>query len=191
MTDMALTQDIADFTRRDITMASKTKPVLVTGIEGPAVLVMHEVFGFTPTLARLCRWIAQAGFRVYAPVLCGSPDATNAEKVKISRTLRLCISREFNFFAANRSSPVTDWLRQLSRLAHQECGGPGVGAIGLRTLSQSTASLPRPVPRQGQYQKTVIGVLSDRSRFPAAQPPHPHRRSQRRVYRLLHFKCGL
>lgn len=33
--------------------------------------------------------------------------------------------------AANRSSPVTDWLRELARLAHQECGGPGVGAIGM------------------------------------------------------------
>jgi dienelactone hydrolase len=128
---MALTQDIADFTRRDVTVADKTKPVLVTGAEGPAVLVMHEVFGFTSTLARLCRWIAQAGFRVYAPILCGSPDATNPETVKISRTLGLCISREFNFFASNRSSPVTDWLRQLARLAHQECDGPGVGAIGL------------------------------------------------------------
>jgi hypothetical protein len=128
---MVLTQDITDFTRRDITIADKTKSVLMTGVDGPAVLVMHELFGCTRTLARLCRWIAQAGFRLYAPILCGSPDATNPEKVKISSTLSLCISREFNFLAANRSSPVTDWVRQLARLAHQECGGPGVGAIGL------------------------------------------------------------
>src|SRR5262245_39766812 len=26
---------------------------------------------------------------------------------------------------------VTQWLRALARLAHQECGGPGVGAIGM------------------------------------------------------------
>jgi dienelactone hydrolase len=26
---------------------------------------------------------------------------------------------------------VTDWLRALARLAHQECGGRGVGAIGM------------------------------------------------------------
>jgi dienelactone hydrolase len=26
---------------------------------------------------------------------------------------------------------VTQWLRALARLAHQQCGGPGVGAIGM------------------------------------------------------------
>ena len=44
---------------------------------------------------------------------------------------RACISAEFRAMAANRSSPVTQWLRALARLAHQECGGPGVGAIGM------------------------------------------------------------
>ena len=39
--------------------------------------------------------------------------------------------RESCAFAANASSPVTQWLRALARQAHQECGGPGVGAIGM------------------------------------------------------------
>jgi len=26
---------------------------------------------------------------------------------------------------------VTQWLKALARLAHQQCGGPGVGAIGM------------------------------------------------------------
>jgi dienelactone hydrolase len=128
---MALSPDISDFTRRDITAAGKTKPVLLLGEHGPAIIVMHEIFGFTPTLARFCRWIAAAGFRVYAPILCGSPDAHNAEKIEPSRMISLCISREFTMLASNRSSQVTDWLRQLAHIAHGECGGPGVGAIGL------------------------------------------------------------
>ena len=41
------------------------------------------------------------------------------------------MSKEFRAFAANSSSPVTQWLRSLARLAHEECGGPGVGAIGM------------------------------------------------------------
>jgi dienelactone hydrolase len=44
---------------------------------------------------------------------------------------RACVSAEFRAFAANQSSPVTQWLRALARLAHAECGGPGVGAIGM------------------------------------------------------------
>lgn len=128
---MELASDITDFTRRDLHLRGKTKPVLKTGTTGPAVIVIHEIYGFTPTLARFCRWVRDAGFRVYAPILFGEPHAGNAEKPSTARILSLCISREFTILRANRSSPVTDWLRALARLAHEECGGPGVGAIGM------------------------------------------------------------
>lgn len=128
---MELSSDVSDFTRRDLSLIGKTKPVLLTGTAGPAVIVIHEIYGFTPTLARFCRWVRDAGFRVYAPILFGEPDAGNAEKPSLTRVLSLCISREFTILRANRSSPVTDWLRALAGLAHEECGGPGVGAIGM------------------------------------------------------------
>ena len=123
--------DISDFTRRDLSFGGKTKPVLTLGDTGPAVIVMQEIFGFTPPIARFCRWIRDAGLRVYAPILVGSPDAENKTEITLGRTLGLCVSREFTVLASNRSSPVTDWLRGLARLAHEECGGPGVGAIGM------------------------------------------------------------
>jgi dienelactone hydrolase len=44
---------------------------------------------------------------------------------------KACVSAEFRAFAANASSPVTQWLRGLARVAHGERGGPGVGAIGM------------------------------------------------------------
>src|SRR5262249_53453919 len=44
---------------------------------------------------------------------------------------RACVSAEFNALQGGRSSPVTQWLMALARQAHQECGGPGVGAIGM------------------------------------------------------------
>jgi dienelactone hydrolase len=128
---MELASDIADFTRRDVSLLGKIKAVLLTGTTGPAVIVIHEIYGFTPTLARFCRWVRDAGFRVYAPILFGEPDAGNPEKPSVTRILSLCISREFTILRANKSSPVTDWLRALARLAHEECGGPGVGAIGM------------------------------------------------------------
>lgn len=128
---MTLSTDINDFARRDFTFGGKTKPVLLTGDTGPAVIVIHEVYGFTPPLARFCRWIADAGMRVYAPILLGTPDATNPQIIKRSRLLHLCVSREFTLFRANRSSPIVDWLKPLAHQAHAECGGPGVGVIGM------------------------------------------------------------
>jgi dienelactone hydrolase len=126
-----LRSDIDDFTRRDLALLGKTKPVLTTGSVGPAVIVIHEVYGFTPTLARFCRWIRDAGFRVYAPVLFGSVDTNNPERIRLGRLLGLCNSREFYLFAAGKSSPVVDWLKELARLAHRECGELGVGVVGM------------------------------------------------------------
>ena len=44
---------------------------------------------------------------------------------------RACIAREFHVLASHGSSPITHWLRALARKAHAECGGPGVGCIGM------------------------------------------------------------
>jgi len=128
---MELVSDIADFFRRDLALSGKTKPVLLTGTTGPAIIVIHEVYGFTPAVARFCRWVRDAGFRVYAPILFGNPDTSNAEKISPARIISLCVSREFTMLRANKSSPVTEWLRALAHLAHEECGGRGVGAIGM------------------------------------------------------------
>ena len=101
------------------------------GDAGPAVIVIHEVFGFTAPTERLCGWIADAGFRVYAPILLGTPDTANVEKMTPGLMLRLCISREFTLFRTGRSSPVVEWLKPLARDAQAECGGTGVGVIGM------------------------------------------------------------
>jgi dienelactone hydrolase len=127
-----VSSNIDDFTRRDMTFGSKTKTVLISGTSGPAVIVMPEIFGPAPTLMRFCRWVRDAGFRVYCPAILGKPDASNEEKAPGPGTiLSLCISRDFYLFAANRTSPVVEWLKELAHEAHRECGGPGVGVIGM------------------------------------------------------------
>lgn len=127
----SLSPDITDFARRDFTFGGKTRPVLCLGDTGPAVIVIHEVFGFTPPLARFCRWIVDAGMRVYAPILIGKPDADNREHLGALDILRLCVSREFALFRTGQSSAVVDWLKPMARQAHAECGGPGIGVIGM------------------------------------------------------------
>lgn len=54
---------------------------------------------------------------------------------------RACISREFHAFASNSSSPVTKWLRALAAEVHRECGGKGVGAIGICFTSTFALSM--------------------------------------------------
>ena len=119
-----------DFDHRPITLDAVTKVVHVAGT-GPAVIVMTEMPGISPHVARFSRWVRDAGFTVYLPSLFGRDGAVPQVEEGRATFRQACVSAEFRAFAGNESSPVTTWLRALARLAHQECGGPGVGAIGM------------------------------------------------------------
>jgi dienelactone hydrolase len=121
---------LEDFARRDITLDDATRRVYVAG-RGPAVIVMAEMPGISPHVARFARWVRDAGFTVYMPSLFGRDGAVPEAEEGVAIFQRACISAEFRAMAGNQSSPVTQWLRALARLAHGECGGPGVGAIGM------------------------------------------------------------
>jgi dienelactone hydrolase len=118
------------FTEFDFTHEGATKTVFRRG-SGPGVVVMHEIPGITPEVARFARRVADEGFTVMMPHLFGTPGKPMTELYKQAQILRACISREFSVFSRRESSPVTDWLRALCRKTHAECGGPGVGAIGM------------------------------------------------------------
>ncbi|HEY1723284.1 MAG TPA: dienelactone hydrolase family protein [Magnetospirillaceae bacterium] len=119
-----------DFTRRKITLDGITKRVYIAGA-GPAVIVMTEMPGISPHVARFARWVRDAGFTVYMPSLFGRDGAVVSADEGGAVFQRACVSAEFRVLAGGESSPVTLWLRALARLAHSECGGPGVGAIGM------------------------------------------------------------
>lgn len=119
-----------DFLPREITLGDATKRVYVAG-KGPAVIVMTEMPGISPHVARFARWVRDAGFTVYMPSLFGRDGALASAEEGAEVYRRACMSAEFRALAANQSSPVTRWLMALARLAHEECGGPGVGAIGM------------------------------------------------------------
>ena len=121
---------LEDFAAREITLDDITKVVHVAGA-GPAVIVMAEMPGISPHVARFSRWVRDAGFTVYMPSLFGRDGAVPNLEEGTAIFQRACVSAEFRAFAANESSPVTVWLRALARLSHRECGGPGVGAIGM------------------------------------------------------------
>src|SRR5262249_53692473 len=129
-TDLTKTDALGDFEHRQVTLSGTTKLVFVAGT-GPAVIVMTEMPGISPHVARFARWIRDAGFTVWMPNLFGDDGRPLSMGYALSSMLTGCISAEFRAFPANASGPVTQWLRALAAHAHPLCGGKGVGAIGM------------------------------------------------------------
>jgi dienelactone hydrolase len=107
-----------------------THRVFRTGA-GPAVIVIHEAPNLHPGVIDFGRRVVDAGFTVYLPSLFGTPGKKAGMAYALRSIAGTCVSREFTAFALNRTSPVIGWLRALARRAHDECGGPGVGAVGM------------------------------------------------------------
>lgn len=100
------------------------------GGSGPAVVVVHEIPGLHPGVVDFGRRLVDAGYTVYLPSLFGRPGVPFTAGAALRSVLRTCVAREFSVFA-DRTSPVAHWLRALAAKAHAECGGPGVGAVGM------------------------------------------------------------
>ena len=59
-----------DFERTEVTIDGETKPVWRSG-NGPGVIIMHEVPGITPEVARFARIVRDRGFTVFLPEMFG------------------------------------------------------------------------------------------------------------------------
>lgn len=125
-----MSQDLSDFDQLELTFENETRSVFRKG-KGPAVIVMHEVPGLHPGVIRLANAFCDAGLTVWLPSLFGKPGKeVNAFNITAS-LVHCCVVHEFTVLATSKNSPVTSWLRCLARYAHTECGGPGVGVIGM------------------------------------------------------------
>jgi len=107
-----------------------SRPVFRGGA-GPAVIVIHEVPGLHPEAIAFGRRVVDAGFTVYMPSLFGTPGKPFGWGYTLRSISRACVAREFVTMATDRTSPIISWLRRLAADAHAECGGPGVGAVGM------------------------------------------------------------
>jgi dienelactone hydrolase len=121
---------LQDFERTTFTHDGKTRAVFQQG-EGPAVVVMAEIPGITHKVAQFARRVVGVGCTVVMPHLFGEPGADVTALGGVRAFAPACVSKEFAAFAANRTAPVTVWLRALAADAHERCGGPGVGAVGM------------------------------------------------------------
>jgi len=122
--------DLSDFDCTEVTFHGATRTVYRKGT-GPAVVVMAEMPGITPEVADFARKVVDSGCTVAMPSLFGSDGAEGTNQALAKTFPKVCISKEFTAFAAGKTSPITVWLRALAASLHKECGGPGVGAIGM------------------------------------------------------------
>ncbi|MFI5954988.1 dienelactone hydrolase family protein [Cryptosporangium sp. NPDC051539] len=119
------------FTQFAFTHHGITHPVYRAG-SGPAVIVIDELPGITPRVEEFARRVIDIGCTVYLPSLFGIPGLPKqSNKAMLTSIRQVCVSREFTRLALRKVSPVTVWLRALAKQAHEECGGPGVGAVGM------------------------------------------------------------
>ena len=167
MTSRDLGQDdrLEDFDARSINLLNQTRRVYVAGT-GPAVIVMTEMPGISPHVARFARWVRDAGFTVYMPHLFGRDGAVPKMPGALATIVRGCVSKEFRAFAADESSPITRWLRALAALAHQEAGGPGVGAIGMCFTGNFALSM--------MLEKSVLAPVLSQPSLPLNNPAGVH-----------------
>lgn len=118
------------FERFTFSSDGKTRDVYRTG-SGPAVIVIAEIPGITPKVAEFGLRVAAIGCTAVLPRLFGVPGKRMTAGYVMQSIGPACVSREFSCFASRKTSPVTVWLRALARQMHAECGGPGVGAVGM------------------------------------------------------------
>lgn len=150
-----------DFEKRQVTLLGKTKRVYVAGC-GPGVIVMSEMPGISPYVARFARWVRDAGLTVFMPSLFGEDGVLPGTAETMVVLARTCVSREFRAFASNSSSPITQWLRALAAEAHKECGGKGVGAIGMCFTGNFALSM--------MLEKSVIAPVLSQPSLPMHNP---------------------
>ncbi|NEO41552.1 MAG: dienelactone hydrolase [Moorea sp. SIOASIH] len=125
-----MSQDLSDFEPLELTFDNETRTVFRKG-QGPAVILMHEIPGIHPGVIRLANAFCDAGLSVWLPSLLGKPGKEVSVPYIATSLARACVMREFTVLATSKNSPVTSWLRLLARYAHEQCGGPGVGAMGM------------------------------------------------------------
>jgi len=99
---------------------------------GPGVIIIHEMPGLHPLVVRFADHVVEAGMTAFLPSLFGTPGKEVSVGYAVGEMLKgICIRREFTVWACDRSSPIVNWLRALARKVHTECGGRGVGAVGM------------------------------------------------------------
>jgi dienelactone hydrolase len=132
---------------------------------GSAVLVLHEIPGLHPGVIAFANRLAMR-YSVYLPSLFGRDGAPlrsgAAGWLQIGSALAAaCVSCQFAVLL-DRTSPAVSWLRRLAQQAHDECGGPGVGVVGMCITGGFALAMA--------VDPTIVAPVMSQPSLPAALP---------------------
>ena len=125
------------FTAETSDSQSVSHDIYHRGVGAPIILV-QELPGIGQETLALADRLVNGGFEVIMPHLFG-PIGRTSMGGNLGRVL--CLRKEFSVLAANRSSPIVDWLRLLCREVRQNRGVDGVGVIGMCLTGNFAISL--------------------------------------------------
>lgn len=114
----------------NLTLGAEPRRVYVRGT-GPGVVIVHEMPGITPAVEAFARRVADQGFTVFLPHLFGADLRPKSAASLAAALTEVCIAQTFHLFSRGSGGPVVDEIRALCRLAHDRCGPPGVGLLGM------------------------------------------------------------
>ncbi len=105
---------------------------------GSPVILIQELPGIGRETLRLADKLVDAGFEVIMPHLFGP-----LEKISFAGNFArvFCMRKELNLFAANKSSPIVDWLKALCQQVRSSKNVKGVGVIGMCLTGNFAISL--------------------------------------------------
>lgn len=153
---------------------------------GAPVVIIQELPGIGPETLRLADEFVDRGFEVVLPHLFGP-----LEKVSMGGNMVrvFCMRKEFSLFAANRSSPIVDWLKALCRDIKNQGRVKGVGVIGMcltgnfaislmgdDSVLAAVASQPSmPLLKADELHMSEDEIAGIRQRIDATAPMHAYR----------------
>lgn len=172
---------------------------------GPAVVLIQELPGIGQATLRLADILVDAGFQVVMPHLFGPIGRTRVARNFVQV---FCMRREFSLFAANKSSPIVDWLKALCRRAKEDCNAAGemaqgVGVIGMcltgnfaislmadDSVLAAVASQPAmPLLKQGALHMSADDVAAVSKRIDATAPVKAFRFEKDPLSTARKFTC--
>jgi dienelactone hydrolase len=95
------------------------------------IVVVHEVPGITPQVVNFADRLVDRGATVWMPSLVGTPGQDFSAPYAAQSLAKVCVAKEFAYWASHQSPPITQWLRALAREMSTELGGGKVGALGM------------------------------------------------------------